>query len=82
MDVVDNQDRHRFETVIDGKYAIAEYRIDDKTMTLFHTLVPVELRGRGIAGTVVRAALDSARQRGLKVVPQCPYVAGFISKHP
>nr|MDQ2879460.1 N-acetyltransferase [Pseudomonadota bacterium] len=26
--------------------------------------------------------LDSARDRGLKVVPQCPFVAAYIAKHP
>jgi predicted GNAT family acetyltransferase len=40
------------------------------------------LRGRGIAETLVRAALEDARVQGRRVVPQCSYVAMFIRRHP
>jgi len=32
--------------------------------------------------TLARGALDSARERGLAVVPSCPFVASYITKHP
>ena len=82
MDVVDNQALHRFEAVTDAGHAIADYRLRDKTITFTHTEVPESMRGRGIAGILARAALDSARQRGLKVVPVCSYMSAFIRKHP
>ena len=47
-----------------------------------HTVVPLALEGHGIAGRLARAALDYARDRGLSVVPLCPYVADYIGKHP
>jgi predicted GNAT family acetyltransferase len=43
--------------------------------------VPPELRGRGIAEQLVRAALADARTAGNKVVPACSYVAKFIERH-
>lgn len=50
-------------------------------MVFTHTLVPPELRGRGVAEKLVRAALAEARARGCRVVPQCSYVARFIERH-
>ena len=47
-----------------------------------HTEVPVELEGKGIAGRIVRTALDYARAQKLKVMPLCPFTAGFIHRHP
>jgi predicted GNAT family acetyltransferase len=47
-----------------------------------HTEVPPELRGRGIASELARRALDYARREGLRVVVQCPFVAGYLRAHP
>jgi predicted GNAT family acetyltransferase len=44
--------------------------------------VPRELEGRGIASRLIGHALGEAKARGLKVVPQCPFVAAYIQKHP
>jgi predicted GNAT family acetyltransferase len=30
----------------------------------------------------VRAALDFARDKQLRVVPLCPFVAGYLRRHP
>ena len=37
---------------------------------------------RGVGSRLIRAALDSARDQGLRVVPQCPFVRAFIERHP
>jgi len=44
--------------------------------------VPKKLEGRGVGSKLIRAALDSARDRGLKVIPICPFVKAFIVRHP
>ncbi|MBX3593519.1 GNAT family N-acetyltransferase [Sphingomonas sp.] len=80
--VRDNRDRHRFEIEVEGHTAHADYTIDDGVITFTHTLVPPALEGRGIASRLIRHALGDARARGLKVVPQCPFVAAYIEKHP
>ena len=39
-------------------------------------------RGRtGVGSTLVRAALDDVRAQGGSVVPQCPFVRGWIERH-
>lgn len=72
----------RFVAEVDGAEAVVEYgRPDDGTIDLFRTYTPEALRGRGLAGRIVEAALEYARTEGLVVVPTCPYVARFIEKH-
>jgi predicted GNAT family acetyltransferase len=41
-----------------------------------------EPRGGGIASHLTTHALDYARERGLKIVPSCPFVAAYIARHP
>jgi predicted GNAT family acetyltransferase len=72
----------RFELRIDGAVAVAEYKCGEGMLVCTHTFVPPELRGRGIAERLVRAALEYARAEGLRVVPACSYVAAFIERHP
>ncbi|MDP3073972.1 MAG: GNAT family N-acetyltransferase [Opitutaceae bacterium] len=73
---------HRFEATVEGHLAVAEYEIaGDGAVTFTHTHVPPELRGRGIAEQLVRAALAWARAEGRRVVPACSYVEAFIRRH-
>jgi predicted GNAT family acetyltransferase len=82
IEVVDNTVAQRFETTVDGQLCVLEYRIDGNTLVLRHTEVPAALSGRGIAAALAQFALDSARERGMDVVPKCDYVAAWISRHP
>jgi uncharacterized protein len=76
-----NEAAHRYEIEIEGHLAVAEYETRQDRQVFTHTLVPVELRGRGLAELLVRRALDDARAAGRKVVPECSYVARFIEKN-
>jgi predicted GNAT family acetyltransferase len=49
---------------------------------MHHTYVPPSLEGRGIAGALVRAALEHARTAGWRVQPACSYVAAYMRRHP
>ena len=80
--VVDNRAENEFELEVDGHRAIAAYQLEGDTITFTHTLVPKKLEGRGVASKLIRAALDSARDRRLKVVPICPFVKAYIERHP
>lgn len=77
-----NSAGQRFELRVGGHLAVAEYRIDGADLVLTHTFVPPELRGRGLAEQVVRAALEFAREKKYRVVPQCSYVGVFLRRHP
>ncbi len=81
-EVRNNAAAKRYELEADGQLAIAEYRLRPGRISLTHTEVPEALSGRGIGTRLVRAALDDARAKGLKVVPTCPFVKHYIETHP
>ncbi len=80
--VRDNRAEQEFELDVDGHRAVAAYQREEGRIVFTHTVVPRAIEGRGVASKLIRAALDSARDQGLKVVPQCPFVAAYIQKHP
>jgi uncharacterized protein len=81
----DNREHRRYEIKVDGALAgIVTYRLNepDAEITLVHTEVDRAFRGQGLADRLARYALDDARARGLRVRPDCPFVARFIRAHP
>jgi predicted GNAT family acetyltransferase len=82
-EVIDNTELHRFEIVVDGVRAgYAEYVLGEGNLELTHTVVDDAFEGQGVGGTLVRHALDQARERGLTVTPTCPFVRSYIERHP
>jgi predicted GNAT family acetyltransferase len=80
--VRDNPDEHRFEIDLgDGSLAFAQYTLPEGKIMFTHTEVPPAHEGQGIGTMLVRFALASARERGLKVIPICPFFAAYIKKH-
>ena len=78
----DNPDRQRFEVDLgDGSCAIAEYELFPDRIVFTHTEVPPQHGGKGVGSELIRFALGAARERGLKVVPVCPFFAAYIRKH-
>ena len=80
--VRDNRAEQEFELDVDGHRAIAAYQREGDRIVFTHTLVPKAVEGRGVGSKLIRAALDAVRDEGLKVVPQCPFVAAYIERHP
>lgn len=73
----------RYEIVVDGVVAgFTEFREHEDALAFPHTVVEDAYEGRGLAGRLVRAALDDVRSRGRLVHPFCPYVRDWIAKDP
>jgi predicted GNAT family acetyltransferase len=79
--VRDNAAESRFELEEQGLVAFADYRRSGDILDLPHVEAPMALRGQGTAGRLMHGLLDIVRERGLKVVPSCPYAAAFIRRH-
>lgn len=78
-----NDDANRYEIVVSDELAgVLEYRADGDALALTHTEVYQEFSGRGLASELVSAALDDIRDRGVTIVPLCPYVVSFLEKNP
>ena len=80
--ITDNREVLRFEAHLDAELVgIAEYQLRDGVIEFPHTEVYVE--GRGIGSALARQALDAVRADGTRtVVPSCPFISGWIDKHP
>jgi predicted GNAT family acetyltransferase len=75
--------RSKFEYEEEGKVAYLEFETDDRGwLTLLHTEVPPSLRGRGIAGTLVRTAFEYASDNQFRVDVVCPLAADYLKRHP
>jgi predicted GNAT family acetyltransferase len=80
--VRDNPEKHRFEIDLgDGSLAVAEYNLLTDKIVFTHTEVPPAHEGQGVGSALIRFALKSARERGLQVVPICPFFAAYIKRH-
>ena len=81
-EVRDNAENRRFEIWVDGELAgFTTYVLRSGSISFLHTELDKRFQGQGLAHELIAAALGSARQRGLEVLPFCPYVRGFIEQH-
>jgi|RhiMetdeSRZDD1v2_1073273.scaffolds.fasta_scaffold3027456_2 predicted GNAT family acetyltransferase len=80
--VVDNPERNRFELLLDGvAVGFAYYRLKPGRIVFTHTEIQPEFEGRGLGSRLAQAALDTARDRGLAVVPDCPFIGAYLRDH-
>ncbi|HEX9953444.1 MAG TPA: GNAT family N-acetyltransferase [Rubricoccaceae bacterium] len=82
-DVQHDDAQHRFTLATDEGEAELVYLLDPDGRTIFaHTIVPESAEGQGVGSRLVRGALAEARRLGWTVVPQCPFVAAYLDRHP
>ena len=81
---VENDTAHRrfLARLPEGEGELISRQIAPHTLELVHTEVDPKLRGRGVAEALAEAAIEHARTHGLHVVPTCPYVQRWFTKHP
>jgi predicted GNAT family acetyltransferase len=83
-DVRDNPDQHRYDVFTDdgqlGGFAQYVKRLGRVIFT--HTEIDGAFEGQGLGSALAKGALADAREHELRVVPLCPFIAGYIAKHP
>lgn len=80
--ISDNRARNRFELASDGHTAFLAYERTTDSLTLLHTEVPVELRGRHLGEALVEGALEMGRREGLRIAVVCPFARAYLRRHP
>ena len=80
-DIAHDPASQRFTTEADGHTGYLEYERAGDVLVITHTIVPPAIGGRGIAGDLVRAALEHAKAEGLRVDPRCSYADAWMRKH-
>ena len=72
----------RYVGTVEGTVAaFAEFTPAAQLVVFTHTETDPGFEGQGVASVLVRWALDDVRARGLRVVPVCPFVKGYIARH-
>lgn len=82
LEITNNPAENRFEVWIDGQLSKLDYIEDGNTIVMTHVGVHPEHRGGGVAGRITQVALEYAKQRNLRVIPMCSYVASYIRRNP
>ena len=78
----DNGKKGKFFVELDGKQEAEmtyTYAGSDK-IRIDHTEVTEKLKGQGVGYKLVEAAVDFMRDKGLKVIPLCPFAAAVFKK--
>lgn len=81
--LIDNTEDKQYEFQIDNYLAKIEYiKTNNGEIYLTHTETPVALEGQGIASQLVEKVFKDIEDKGLRLVPLCPFVVGYLRKHP
>jgi predicted GNAT family acetyltransferase len=72
---------HRFK-IAGEPSAYLRYANVNGHLQLIHTDVPSEFQGRGFASDLAHAALEYARAEHMRVEVVCPFVRGYLARHP
>jgi len=82
IEVADAAERERYELSVDDEVVgFTAYRARPGLIAFLHTEIEERMQGRGLADRLIRFALEDARERGLAVLPFCPFVKAFIERH-
>jgi predicted GNAT family acetyltransferase len=71
----------RFEVRVGDHVAFMTFHQHGSVLSLIHTESPPELRGHGVAQSLVEAVLVYARDRAMTIKPYCPFVTGYLRRH-
>ncbi|WP_338106376.1 GNAT family N-acetyltransferase [Micromonospora terminaliae] len=82
--MTDAPERERFEARDEtGTTAgLVTYQLTGSIIAYTHTEVAPEFEGQGVGSLLARAVMDDAREKGRTVVPICPFLSGWLEKHP
>jgi predicted GNAT family acetyltransferase len=84
VEVKNNEAEKRYEARVGGELAGAAYYDSADDLIVFtHTEVDEAFEGHGVGSALARGALDDVRADGRrKVIAHCPFIRGWIERHP
>ncbi len=83
MEIVRNTDQNRFELHHEGTpIGTLQYSFDGDATVLERIEVEEKYSGQGLAAYFTESVLTELGQGQEAVIPTCPYVRGYILKHP
>jgi predicted GNAT family acetyltransferase len=81
--IADQPDAHRYVITVGGEpVGLLLYRLGENSIAFTHAEIDPDRGGQGLGSVLAAFALDDARVRGLAVLPQCPFLASYVQRHP
>ena len=81
--VVRNDTQRRYEVWYgDSLAGFTEYRERDSDSVFIHTEVDSAFGGKGLGSRLAHDAIEDVIARGRTIVPRCPFIKGWLDKHP
>ena len=78
----DNPEAKRYELAVDQIVGGDDGPAIDGGVMITETITPIPLEGKGHASALARLVLADIEGRGLKILPVCPFFAGWLKRHP
>jgi predicted GNAT family acetyltransferase len=79
--ISNNTHEKRFELVINGQTAYANYRLEGSQLFIDYVFAPDALRGSGAAGQLMQQIKDLALTSGWEITPICGYAASWLKRN-
>jgi len=87
--VRDHPTEHRYEITVAGRPAGYAAYLDrpggeggGQRRVFLHTEIDTQYEGQGLGSVLARAALADVRASGRRAVAVCPFMAGYLKRHP
>ena len=80
--LIDNQEQKRYQFRMGAENPRVEYIKAGDKIYLTHTEVPPSMAGNGIGTALIEAVLKDVDQKGLTLIPLCPFVALYLKRNP
>ncbi|RYY69010.1 MAG: N-acetyltransferase [Chitinophagaceae bacterium] len=82
IELTDNEAENRYEMSFENTISFIEYEKEGDNISLLHTEVDPSLEGRGVGTAIVEKVLKAIEEKGLQLIPLCPFVVAYIKRHP
>lgn len=81
--VVHNAENNRYDVFLDDQLAgFTEYVERAGDTDFVHTEIDDAFAGKGLGGVLARGAIEDVIARGRTITAHCPFIRGWLDKHP
>jgi predicted GNAT family acetyltransferase len=82
--VQENAGLSRYDATTDAGVVAGFTKYQDRrgVRVFTHTEVDDAFENQGVGSALLRGALDDVRERGLRTRATCPFVRGYLGRHP
>ncbi|XP_054162812.1 protein NATD1-like isoform X2 [Oppia nitens] len=83
LNVKHNSQKNQFFVELGSDKAVLEYKeVKPGLLDLYHTEVPNQLRGKGIAQMLAKEAFDYMVKNNIKMIVSCTYLQKYLKDNP